>query len=105
MLMIQIYVLLQKAAQKILYGTFVKTPLLYSLTYSARLRLAHGGSIIILPPWSRAILPFVKQWIVFTTCNINNYYNTPFKEIDVINWLPTSKSFKVIYSKKTMSQI
>jgi hypothetical protein len=45
MLMIQIYVLLQKAAQKILYGTLVKTPLLYSLTYSARLRLAHGGSI------------------------------------------------------------
>jgi hypothetical protein len=54
---------------------------------------------------SRAILPFVKQWIVFTTCNINNYYNTPFKEIDVINWLPTSKSFKIIYLKKTMSQI
>jgi hypothetical protein len=22
---------------------------------------------------SRAILPFVKQWIVFNTCNINNY--------------------------------
>jgi hypothetical protein len=42
MLMIQKYVLLQKekAAQKILYGTLVKTPLLYSLTYSARLRLA-----------------------------------------------------------------
>jgi hypothetical protein len=30
MLMIQKYVLLQKAAQKILYGTLVKTPLLYS---------------------------------------------------------------------------
>jgi hypothetical protein len=28
MLMIQKYVLLQKAAQKILYGTLVKTPLL-----------------------------------------------------------------------------
>jgi hypothetical protein len=27
--MIQKYVLLQKAAQKILYGTLVKTPLLY----------------------------------------------------------------------------
>jgi hypothetical protein len=43
MLMIQKYVLLQQAAQKILYGTtgtLVKTPLLYSLTYSARLRLA-----------------------------------------------------------------
>jgi hypothetical protein len=40
MLMIQKYVLLQKAAQKILYGTLVKTSLLYSLTYSARLRLA-----------------------------------------------------------------
>jgi hypothetical protein len=33
MLMIQKCVLLQKAAQKILYGTLVKTPLLYSLTY------------------------------------------------------------------------
>jgi hypothetical protein len=40
MLMIQKYVLLQKAAQKILYGNLVKTPLLDSLTYSARLRLA-----------------------------------------------------------------
>jgi hypothetical protein len=49
MLMMQKYVLLQKAAQKIFYGTLVKTPLLYSLTYTS----------------SRAILPFVKQWIVF----------------------------------------
>jgi hypothetical protein len=32
MLMIQKYVLLQKVAQKIFYGTLVKTPLLYSLT-------------------------------------------------------------------------
>jgi hypothetical protein len=40
MLMIQKYVLLQKAAQKILYGNLVKTLLLDSLTYSARLRLA-----------------------------------------------------------------
>jgi hypothetical protein len=32
MLMIEKYVLLQKAAQKMLYGTLVKTPLLYSLT-------------------------------------------------------------------------
>jgi hypothetical protein len=58
MLMMQKYVLLQKAAQKIFYGTLVKTPLLYSLTYTS----------------SRAILPFVKQWIVFNTCNINNYF-------------------------------
>jgi hypothetical protein len=65
MLMIQKYVLLQKAAQKILYGTLVKTPLLYSLTYNARLRLA---------PY---YLPFVKQWIVFNTCNINNYFVPP----------------------------
>jgi hypothetical protein len=35
MLMIQKYVLLQKAAQKILYGTLVKTPLLYSLIHTA----------------------------------------------------------------------
>jgi hypothetical protein len=40
MLMIQKYVLLQKAAQKIFYGTLVKTQLLYLLTWSARLRLA-----------------------------------------------------------------
>jgi hypothetical protein len=33
MLMIEKYVLLQKAAQKILYGTLVKTPLLYSLSH------------------------------------------------------------------------
>jgi hypothetical protein len=37
MLIIQKYVLLQKAAQKILYGTLAKTPLLYSLTYHTAL--------------------------------------------------------------------
>jgi hypothetical protein len=68
MLMIQKYVLLQKAAQEILYGILYILYYVYSCENSIAL-LTHIQSSTA----SRAILSFVKQWIVFNTCNINNY--------------------------------
>jgi hypothetical protein len=62
MLMIQKHVLLQKAAQKILYGTYSCENSIALLTHIQRSTA------------SRAILPFVKQWIVFNTCNLTTYY-------------------------------
>jgi hypothetical protein len=61
MLMIQKYVLLKKAAEKniVWYSSENSIALLTHIQRSTA---------------SRAILPFVKQWIVFNTCNINNYY-------------------------------
>jgi hypothetical protein len=45
--------------EKILYGTLLKTPLLYSLLTHIQRSTA-----------SRAIVPFAKEWIVFNTCYV-----------------------------------